>query len=392
MNTPAGVKIVKGKLVLGLFDLPAKSAVLCAKQFNELHGCSVCLHPGKRLSNNARVYLPETHLLRTHASVISAAQQALETGVAVEGIRQLSPLAAQLDLVSLIPIDYMHQCLEGVIKMLLNYWVNSGNHGKPYYIGRQINEIDAELLKQQPPSEFTHPPRSLQTHLKHWKASEFCNWMLFYSLPLLLGKLPSLYWHHYSLLVCTFHILLKDKISLKEVDVAEAMLKDFYALVPELYGDSACTHNVHLLSHLCMYVRLWGPLWTHSLFGYESKNGTFKHLFHGKTSIFQLNLDVSLTLQLVRHHGDYSSDQVSNFLGQSSHTAPQNNMTWLCEHCYIVGNTKFISLSGIQNSILQTTDDNCEILSRLCKGGLMYYSTFYMNGRTSVRENTFVLL
>ena len=143
--------------------------------------------------NNARVYLPETHLLRTHASVISTAQEALETGAAVEGIMQLSPLAAQLDLVLSIPIDYMNQCLEGVIKMLLNYWTNSGNHGKPHYIGRQVSEIDDELLKQQPPNEFFHPLRSLQTQLKHWKASEFRNWMLYYSLPLLLGKLPSLY-------------------------------------------------------------------------------------------------------------------------------------------------------------------------------------------------------
>jgi len=101
--------------------------------------------------------------------------------------------------------------------------------------------------------------------------------MLFYSLPLLLGKLPSLYWHHYSLLVSSVHILLKDKISSEEVDAAESMLKDFYLLVPELYGESACTHNVHLLSHLCKYVHLWGPLWTHSLFGYESKNGLVKH-------------------------------------------------------------------------------------------------------------------
>jgi len=147
--------------------------------------------------------------------------------------------------------------------------------------------------------------------------------MLFYSLPLLLGKLPSLYWHHYSLLVSSVHILLKDKISSEEVDAAESMLKDFYLLVPELYGESACTHNVHLLSHLCKYVHLWGPLWTHSLFGYESKNGLVKHLFYGKTSIFQqllFNLDACLTLQLVHHHGHISASQVVNFIGQVSHT------------------------------------------------------------------------
>ena len=48
---------------------------------------------------------------------------------------QLSPLASQLDLVTSVPIDYMHATLEGVMKMLLNYWINSTNHGKSYYIG-----------------------------------------------------------------------------------------------------------------------------------------------------------------------------------------------------------------------------------------------------------------
>ena len=265
INTPHGIKTFRGKLVMGLFDLPAKAAVLCAKMFNGLCGCSVCLHPGKQLANNARIYLPETHELRTHASVISAAQQTLETGTVVDGIMELSPLATQLDLVCSVPVDYMHACLEGVVKMLLNYWIDSRNHGKPHYIGRQKTEIDNELLKQRPPSEFSRPPRSLVKHLKYWKAAEFRNWLLYYSLPLLLGRLPSLYWHHYSLLVCSLHILLKYKVALEEVDAAEKMLNDFYLLVPELYGESACTHNVHLLSHICKYVRLWGPLWTHSL-------------------------------------------------------------------------------------------------------------------------------
>lgn len=179
------------------------------------------LPPEVRTNSNNIVLGAEAHVLQTHAGVISAARQTLETGATVEGIMQLSPLASELDLVSSVPIDYMHATLEGVVKMLLNYWISSVNHGKPYYIGRQVSEIYSELMKQQPPSEFSRPPRSLEKHFKYWKASEFRNWMLYYSLPLLLGKLPSLYWHHYSLLVCSLHILLKDRISLAEVDAAE---------------------------------------------------------------------------------------------------------------------------------------------------------------------------
>lgn len=390
INTPNGMQRLKGKLVMGLFDLPAKAAVLCAKQYNGLHGCSVCLHPGKRLSNNSNVYPPEPHEMRTHAGVISAAQQALETGTVVEGIMQLSPLASELNLVDSVPTDYMHATLEGVMKMLLNYWTKSTNHNKPYYVGRQIGEIDKELMKQRPPSEFSRPPRSLEKHLSYWKASEFRNWMLYYSLPLLLGKLPSLYWHHYSLLVCAIHILLKDRISLAEIDAAEKMLNDFYALVPELYGEAACTHNVHLLSHLCKYVRLWGPLWTHSLFGFESKNGQLKHLFHGKQNIFQqllFNIDIGVALQLMRN--SISGSQVNKYIAHVNHTALRKNMTFLYENCYIIGSTNTFGLSSVQKAALQISDDTCEVFSRLFKKGVVYYSTLYMKNRMSKRENTY---
>ena len=46
------------KLAMGIFDLPAKATVLNAKQFNGKHGCSVCVHPGIRLSNNSRINPP----------------------------------------------------------------------------------------------------------------------------------------------------------------------------------------------------------------------------------------------------------------------------------------------------------------------------------------------
>lgn len=105
-----------------------------------------------------------------------------------------------------------------------------------------LSDIDSKLLKQHPPSEFSRPPQSISKHLNYWKASELCNWLLFYSLPLLLEHLPPLYFHRYTLFICAIHILLSDTI--------DTMLVDFCSLLPESYDENISTHNVHLLTHL----------------------------------------------------------------------------------------------------------------------------------------------
>ena len=132
--------------------------------------------------------------------------------MAVKGIIGTSPLASVLNLVDAVPVDYMHCVLQGIVKLLLTRWFDSSYHNQPFYLGRQINSVDLKFLKQRPPSEFSHPPRSIQKHLKYRKASEWRSWLLFYSLPILLDQLPSLYWHHYSLLVCSMHLGLRVKM------------------------------------------------------------------------------------------------------------------------------------------------------------------------------------
>ena len=197
------------------------------------------------------------------------------------------------------------------------------------------------LLRQQPPHELSRPPPSLQKHLKYLKASELRTWLLFYSLPLLLDNLPSLFFHHYSLLVCAMHILLQDNITSAQVDAAASMLGDFCKLLPELYGDESCTSNAHLLLHLPKYVRLWGPLWTHSAFGFESKNGQFKRFFPCRGNIvpqLTFNMDVAYTLQLVHHKlTQIESRETTAFLDQSSRFSQRTNMTKIREHTYVVG-------------------------------------------------------
>lgn len=39
--------------------------------------------------------------------------------------------------------------------------------------------------------------------------------------------------------------------------------------------------NVHLLRHLVLHVKHWGPLWAYSCFPFESLNGDIKKFFHG---------------------------------------------------------------------------------------------------------------
>ena len=104
----------------------------------------------------------------------------------------MSPLSNHMHVVKRVPVDYMHCVLEGVTSWLLKAWTDSKYSGNCFSIRRHLSVLDSNFLKQRPPTEFTRSPRSIKTHLSYWKASEFRNWLLFYSLPLLVNILPPL--------------------------------------------------------------------------------------------------------------------------------------------------------------------------------------------------------
>ena len=201
----SGKMHMKVKLMFGVFDLVARPTVIYTKQFNGEFCCPVCYHPGKRLPNGARIYLPRDYPFRTYETIIQDGTLAESTGNSVNGSVGISPLAHTINLVDGIPVDDMHCAHEGIVKRLMSLWFESSNHTEPYYLGRNTAAIDRVLIQQHPPHEFSRCPRSIAKHLKFWKASEFKNWLLFYLLPLLLDYLPSLYLHHYALLTCMCH-------------------------------------------------------------------------------------------------------------------------------------------------------------------------------------------
>jgi len=184
---------------------------------------------------------------------------------------------------------------------------------------------------------------------------------------------------------CSFmHILLKSSVFVEEIDAAEVMLLDFCELIPQLYGEKFCSRNAHLLTHLCKFVRLWGPLWTHSLFGYENKNGHIKHLFHGNGDIYHQiihNVDASLTMQQMRHHiqdeGTVSTRRRMSAIGDHQG-----------DHCYIIGSLAKAILNNEEKDATETNQEFNVVFFRMYKAGVVYYSTRYVKDRELKRENT----
>lgn len=91
-------------------------------------------------------------------------------------------------------------------------------------------------------------------------ATEYRNWLLHYSVPVLKGALPAHYFLHYTMLVTAIATLVSDQISQQKLQQADKLLENFCKLMPELYGKfellfynsfnivikGNCTHNQQL--------------------------------------------------------------------------------------------------------------------------------------------------
>ena len=377
VETTGGKKTIRTKLILSVFDLPAKCTAVNMKQFNGRYGCLYCNHPGESLMKGCTIYRPGTSCeLRTHESVNRHAEEALKSGEAAEGIKGYSILSKYIDVVDDIPIDYMHAVLEGVVKQITGMWFNSKHHKSSFYIGNRVKEVDRMLVKIKPPSHFRRSPRPVATTLKFWKANEYRAWLLFYSMPIVEKFLPSEYVHHWSLLVWSMHILTSSAIEVQLLPIVDQAIDTFYALIPNLYGLQVCTANIHSLTHLTGFVKKWGPLWAYSLFGFENMNGHIRKTFHGTRQIvdqlvFCVKAEQSLYFQ-IKNQPTVAMD----FL--SSYNKDYNSSL------HFEGKSKKVPLpkaihDALQNFTGGVLNGQRIVVSRLRKNCIVFQSEFFVN-------------
>ena len=149
-------------VVAGVFDLPAKAAVLNIVQFNGHYGCTYCTDKGIHI-NHWHIYPPtDSHQLRTETEMTLWALEAERHGKPVFGVKGSKVLSGAINIPYGIPIDYMHAFLEGVVKTLLKCRFNQENHDRPCYLKPYISHIDQEMLTIKPPHELPKRPRPIE--------------------------------------------------------------------------------------------------------------------------------------------------------------------------------------------------------------------------------------
>lgn len=289
-------QMIRGILLNGVFDSPARCLFMNMVQFNGFYGCPYCYIRGETVQTSDRgptlSYLfvmdnPDGHSMRrTHSSHTRDGEEAECERNSVNGVKGLTWFSymPNFNIVRGVAVDYMHCILLGCVKMLMTLWFDKSHKNEIYSISSKLSEVDQRLLSIKPPSFIARLPRTL-SDVAHFKAAELKNFLLFYSLPYLVGLLPHDQYHHFSLLVYSVYLLLQEKISSRDLLQCKRMLMEFVLNIPVLYSERYSTSNIHLLLHLTEKVEDLGPLWCSSCFYFEDFNGQLRRLFQGTQHI-----------------------------------------------------------------------------------------------------------
>ncbi|XP_070522164.1 uncharacterized protein [Cardiocondyla obscurior] len=282
---------VRGIVLAGTCDLPAKAQFLNMMQYNGEFGCNHCKDKGESFTHpitwgTSRVYSYNKYpIMRTSVETIENGNQALQDKKSVNGVKGPCALSKLMsDFINGTAIDYMHCIFSGVVKKLLYFWLDSNFSNEPFSLRAISSVVDSRLTCIKPPKFVHRMPRTV-LDLCHWKASELKMWFFYYSVPILEKIMNPIYFRHYLLLVNGISLLNSSCITVKNIEDAERLLHEFVRECPTLYGIQFCSINVHQILHLPDCVKRLGPLWIYSCFPYEDINGKILKLVHGTTHI-----------------------------------------------------------------------------------------------------------
>lgn len=261
-------------LICGSFDAPCKAACQNIMQFNGFFSCHYCEHPGKTIEKRVKYPIRENDLERNHEHALQDMKEASISGQVVKGFKGYSvlALAPDFDVIFGFAIDAMHSDYLGITKALCSSWLDSENHIHDFYIGRLIQNVNDNISRIKLFSQCDRNPRTISER-HNWKANEWRDWSLHFSVGVLYKILPDRFLQNYGKFISSLLMLCSKKVGQVEIDSSKKLIENFRKDYQTIYGENKMTYNQHTLSHLPKCVEKLGPVWNYSNFPFESNNG-----------------------------------------------------------------------------------------------------------------------
>ncbi len=258
--------------IIGIFDKPARAMILNILNSTGYNSCLKCYQPGRSVNYGHGSHLifdyneSQSSNLRSHSNYLEYIQN-IQNGV--KGNSWLGQFE-YYETINSTNIDIMHSVFLGVIKDLFSYWFSS-NQNEKYSLKHKINEINQRISTIRPVQYIQQPPRSVEEY-KNWRAHEFMNFMIFFSIPVFYKIMDDDYLDHLYLLIISLQHLLDKKIATDQLDNINSMLTKFVSQAGSLYDEHIYTSGMHELLHLVQCTLDFGPLYLSNLFPFEELN------------------------------------------------------------------------------------------------------------------------
>lgn len=275
-----------------LADNPQRGALLNMHIHSGVFGCHRCnVESQRRSTGGGRLYPIENHhsIENRNFSQVSEIRHQIEAGelspgfMGVRGSCILEEID-EFDPIKNVLCEYMHIVPLGIVKHFLAELINDNQLPRNGFklpstqVKQRINQILNEFKSV---SSFTRRPRDL-SNLPFYKASEFDNFLFYYSLKVLPEVLTTDYSFHFFLLSNSMFTFLSESASETDLRQAKDELELFLQLFLDLkYPEKSFRYNLHAVKHIPEDREEFGPLKYMNAYKYESFLGFLKSITKG---------------------------------------------------------------------------------------------------------------
>jgi Transposase family tnp2 len=282
---------VKGLLLFGTADAPARAKVAKVNQYNGRFGCTVCYQSGSARKNAQNITVAGPYVFpfeeivhfRTSADTRELGNRASRMVTILYGIKGVSFLFQVMSHpMEALALDPMHLLYSGIMTKLTDLWFNLKYKNEKYSLTNYLPLVDNYMKCCKKPFFLNRSPRAIGEHAAFYTSAEFKSFFHYFGIPILSQVMKrDGYLEHFFCLVEAICLLNQDSISATDIQCADEKLKKFVKDFAKHYGVNNMNYNVHSLLHLPLMVQRLGPLYEFSCFPFESANGIMKKMVKG---------------------------------------------------------------------------------------------------------------